>query len=134
MKELNLEIKLKDEGGADIFITDKNFNALEDQKKLIGLIMFEEPYLVKTIFRVVNDFQKKRVRYTTPSSFVNNMVEQISSVLNMNELKGVKVNFGATPGGDLIEVGRIVKIPRGPRLQYCEMPSLDSLNYKMEDL
>lgn len=134
MKELNLEIKLKDEGGADIFITDKNFNALEDQNKLMGLIMFEEPYLVKTILRIVRDFQKKVVRYTTPSSFVNNMVEQISSVLNMNELKSIKVNFGATSGGDLVEVGRVVKIPRGPRLQYCEMPSLDSIKYRMEEL
>lgn len=135
MKELYLEIKLKDKGGADIFITDKNYNALDEQKKIKDLIMFEEPYLIKTIVNIVIDFQKKVVRYDTPSSFVNHMVEQISYILNMNELKGIRVNFGATSNGDLIATSpRIVNIPRKPRPEYREMPSLDSLNYKMEDL
>lgn len=135
MKELYLEIKLKDEGGADIFITDKNYNALEDQNKLMGLIMFEEPYLVKTILRVVNDFQKKKVKHATPDSFIEYMMEQIKPILNMNELKGIRVNFGATPYGDLTATSpRVIKIPRNPRPEYREMPSLDSLDYRMEDL
>ena len=135
MKEkLYLEIKLKDEGGADIFITDKNFNALEDQNKLLGQLMFEEPYLVKTILKNVRELQNKKIKFSAPSVFHDYVWNNIEDVLSMNELNALKINFGATPHGDLIETGRLVKTSRTPRPEYREMPSLDSLNYKMEDL
>lgn len=49
MKELNLCIKLKEDGKKNIYVVDKHMNILEDQNKLKGQLMFEEPKLMSTI-------------------------------------------------------------------------------------
>lgn len=129
MKELYLEIKLNENNGADVFVTDKNYKKLEDQNKLLGQLMFEEPYLIRSILKLVRernfvneeakkfcaekeiepgllssheafrDYAEKELKIFNTwhyrcNQFPEYVKEEISKILNMNELKGVRVNYG----------------------------------------
>ena len=64
--------------------------------------------------------------------------EKLNKVLTNYEINRIGINWGMVsefaPKGWITCTSVTVKIPRNPRPEYREMPSLDSLNYRMEDL